>query len=592
MASSRWRQRGIVLKHLLQTFKRRSSRAPAAEKAGAAGQFSDRALERYRGGDNAAAQALCHAALALGSGEMAAWSLLARIALDDNQPERALEYYAHILAAHPDDPEHLIYASEVNRRAGHFARALELSERALTLRPQDGRAWQVRASALEEFDRLDEALDCLRHQLALNPDDVDVHSNLLFLLSRADLLPPQQVAAEYRRWGELYADPLSAVAAPHANSPEPNRLLRIGYVSADFRRHAMAYFVEPFLAHHDRHSVRAYCYSNCARPDDVTQRLRGFAHEWRDIAALADDQAAQLIRDDGIDILVDLSGHTGGNRLLLFARRPAPVQMTWLGYSWGGTGMAAMDYRITDHYADPEGVADGHYREQLLRLPHTKWCYLPPAAMPSCNALPAQSRGYVTFGSFCSFPRISNEMMRAWAQLLLRLPGARLRMIGAPGDESLDRMLEIFDAAGVYADRLDLVGRLPLEGYLQQYRQVDVALDPFPCNGGTTTCESLWMGVPVVSRSGRSGASRSSMSLLANAGLTRLVAGSWEGYVDIALGLAADLPALAQLRATLRERLRASPLLDAEGFTRDLEARYRDAWHRWCGRSASLGTSC
>lgn len=523
---------------------------------------------------------------------MDAWSLLARIALDDNQPERALDCYAHILAAHPEDPEHLILASEVNRRAGHFVRALELTERALTLRPQDRRACQVRASALEELDRLDEALDCLRHQLALDPCDVDVHSNLLFLLSRADLLPPQQVAAEYRRWGELHADPLSAAAAPHANSPEPNRLLRIGYVSADLRRHAMAYFVEPFLAHHDRQSVRVYCYSNCARPDATTQHLRGFADEWRDIAAVGDDAAARLIRDDGIDILVDLSGHTGGNRLLLFARRPAPVQITWLGYSWGGTGMAAMDYRITDPHADPEGEADGHYREQLLRLPHVKWCYRPPAATPACNDLPAQTRGYVTFGSFCSFPRISNEMMRAWAQLLHRLPGARLRVIGAPGDESLDRMLEIFDAAGVYADRLDLVGRLPLEGYLQQYREVDIALDPFPCNGGTTTCESLWMGVPVVSRSGRSAASRHGTTLLTNAGLAQLVARSQEDYVDTALRLAADLPALAQLRATLRERLQASPLLDAEGFTRDLEALYRGAWRSWCGRGAAPGKPC
>jgi len=580
-----------VLKAVLQALKRRSSPEPGAENAGAAGQHVDQAMQHYQGGDRAAAEALCRAALALDQRQAPAWSLLARIALDHKQPQRALEYYAHILAIHPDEPDYLVDAGEVNRRAGHLGRALELSERALSLRAQDARAWQVRGSTLEELDRLGETLDCLRHELELKPGDIHVHSNLLFLLSRADLLPPLQVAAEYRRWGELYADPLSVAAAPHANSPEPDRPLRIGYVSADFRRHAMAYFAEPFLAHHDRCSVRIYCYSNCKRPDDVTGHLRGLAHEWRDIAALPDDEAARLIRDDGIDILVDLSGHTGGNRLLLFARRPAPVQMTWLGY-WGGTGMAAMDYLISDHYADPQGEADDQYREQLLRLPHCKWCYLPPATMPACNALPAQSRGYVTFGSFCSFPRISNETMRAWALLLHRLPGARLRIVGAPGDESLDRMLEIFDAAGVYADRLDLVGRLPLEAYLQQYLQVDIALDPFPMNGGTTTCEALWLGVPVVSRRGRSAASRRGISLLTNAGLAHLVAHSREGYVDIAFGLATDLPALAQLRATLRERLRASPLLDAEGFTRDLEALYRDAWRKWCARSMAPSKPC
>jgi protein O-GlcNAc transferase len=579
-----------VLKGLLQTIRRRTAPKPGTGSAGAAALLHQ-ALRRYDSGDKAGAAALCRAALALDQGEVQAWSLLARIALDEKQPERALDCYARILAIHPDEPGYLIDAGEISRRAGHLARALELSGRALALRPQDIRAWQVRGSALEELDRLDEALDCLRHELELNPGNIDSHSNLLFLLSRADLLPPQQVAAEYRRWGELYADPLSLAAAAHANPAEPERPLRIGYVSADFRLHAMAFFVEPFLARHDRRAWRVYCYSNCARPDEVTRHLRGLADEWRDISELADDAAARLIRDDGIDILIDLAGHTGGNRLLLFARKPAPVQMTWLGYL-GGTGMAAMDYRITDHYADPEGEADGDYREQLLRLPHSKWCYLPPAAMPACNALPAQSRGHVTFGSFCSFARISNETLRAWALLLRRLPGARLRMIGAPSGESLDRMLEIFDAAGVYADRLDLLGRLPLDACLRQYLQVDIALDPFPCNGGTTTCESLWMGVPVVSRTGRSGASRSGISLLSNAGLARLVARSWEDYVDTALRLATDLPALAQLRATLREQLRASPLLDAEGLTRDLESLYRAAWRKWCAGSMPRSLLC
>ena len=580
----RWRRGGIVLKGLLQTLRRQPAHTPEADSAGAAGQHGDQAMERYRGGDKAAAAALCRSALEL-------WSLLARIALDDKQPERALECYAHILAMHPGEPDYLVDAAEIYVRAGQLGRALELSETALSLQPRDARAWKVRGGAMEALGRLEEALDCLRHELELKPGDVVGGSNLVFLLSHADLLPPREVAAECRRWGELYADPLSAAAEPHANLVEPDRPLRIGYVSADFRSHSMAYFAEPFLAQHDRRSVRVYCYSNCRRPDDVTQRLRGLVDAWRDIAALSDDAAARLVRDDAIDILVDLSGHTAGNRLLLFARRPAPVQITWLGY-WGGTGMAAMDYRISDRYADPEGEADNQYREQQLRLPHSKWCYLPPAAMPTCNALPAQGHGYVTFGSFCNFLRISNETMRAWAQLMHRLPGARLRMIGAPSGESLDRMLEIFDAAGVYTDRLDLVERLSLDAYLQQYLEVDIALDLFPCNGGTTTCESLWMGVPVVSRSGRSAASRSGISLLTNAALAQLVAHSWEDYVDIALGLAADLPALAKLRATLRERLRASPLLDAQGFTRDLEALYRDAWRRWCAQAKPRSQVC
>ncbi len=580
-----------MLKGLLHALRRRTADKPVVNGAGAAERHADAAMECYRRGDKAAAAASCREALALDRGQVRAWSLLARIAMDDKQPQRALECYAPILALQPEQPDCLIDAAEANLHAGHLGQALELSERAVSLRPQDARAWKVRGGVMEALGRLDEALDCLRHELELRPGDRVGHSNLLFLLSHSDLLPPQDVAAEYRRWGELYADPLSAAAAAHVNRIDPERPLRIGYVSADFRRHSMAYFAEPFLAHHDRRKLRVYCYSSCRRADDVTQHLRELADEWRDIAALSDDAAAGLIRDDGIDLLVDLSAHTAGNRLLLFARKPAPVQITWLAF-WGGTGMAAMDYRISDRYADPEGEADSHYREQLLRLPHSKWCYLPPAAAPACSALPAQSRGYVTFGSFCNYLRIGRETMRAWAQLLRRLPDARLRVVGAPGGESLDWMLEIFEAAGVYPDRLELVGRLGMDAYLQQYLQVDIALDPFPCNGGTTTCESLWMGVPVVSRSGRSAASRSGISLLTNAGLAQHVASSWEGYIDVALGLAADLPALAQLRAGLRERLRASPLLDAAGFTRDLEALYRDAWRNWCAQAMARSPSC
>jgi predicted O-linked N-acetylglucosamine transferase (SPINDLY family) len=570
-----------VLKGLLQALARRPRTQPGADRAAAAAQRAAAAAQRYEAGEPAAAEALCRDALALDRSQIAAWGLLGRIALEQKQPQRAIECYEQVLAMHPADPGCLVDAAEVNRRAGHLSRVLELSARALALRPQDSRGWRVRRLALEELDRLQEALDCLRREIELEPDNLVAHSDLLFLLSRADLLPPEQVAQEYRRWGERHADALTAAAAPHRNAREPERPLRVGYVSADFRRHALAYFAEPFLAQHDRSGWRVFCYSNCARPDAVTARLRGLADEWRDIAGLPDEDAARTIRDDGIDILVDLSGHTLGNRLPLFARKPAPVQMTWLGY-WGGTGMAAMDYRITDRHADPVDAADSPYREQLLRLPHSKWCYLPPAAMPECGELPALNAGHVTFASLSAFTRVSDETLRAWALLMRRVPDARLRVLAAPSGESLDRMLEIFDAAGIDAGRFDLVRHLPLQAYLRQYREIDIALDPYPMNGATTTCDCLWMGVPLVSRSGSSGVSRAGLSLLRNAGLGQLAAESWDDYIDIAVRLASDLPALAQLRAGLRGRMASSPLMDAQSFTRDLEALYRDAWRRWC----------
>ena len=570
-----------MLKGLLRALARRHTTQPRSASAAAVERRVGDALERYQAGDKAAAAVLCREALDLDQRQTAAWSLLARLALDDGHLQRAIECYASILALEPDDPDYLVDAAEVNRRAGHLSLAAELSERALARRPRDSRAWRVRRCALDDLDRPREALDCLRRELELEPDNIVVHSDLLFLVSRAELLPPQQTMEEYRRWGERHADPLTRAAAPHANAPDPDRPLRVGYVSADFRRHALANFAAPFLAQHDRRAWRVFCYSNCPRPDEVTGQLRALADEWRDISGVSDDAAARLIRDDGIDILVDLSGHTLGNRLLLFARKPAPIQMTWLGY-WDGTGLAAMDYRITDHYADPEGDADGRYRERLLRLPHSKWCYMPPAAMPECNGLPAQRKGHVTFGSLSTFARVTSETLRTWALLLHRVPESRLRVLAAPGGESLDRMLEILDAAGIDAGRLELVGQLPMQAYLQQFLDIDIALDPFPRNGATTTCDCLWMGVPMVSRCGSSDVSRAGLCLLSNVGLGQLVARSWEEYVAIAERLASDLPALAQLRAGLRERMAASPLLDARTFTRDLEALYLEAWRGWC----------
>ena len=254
--------------------------------------------------------------------------------------------------------------------------------------------------------------------------------------------------------------------------------------------------------------------------------------------------------------------------------------------------MAAMDLHLTDAYIDPVGVAEPLYRERLLRLPHGNGCYHPPRDAPAVNALPALERGYVTFGSFNNFPKLTEPTKRAWARLLAGLPGARLRVVGAPAGDACDRMLEIFESEGVFADRIDVLGRLPFHAYLEQALQVDIALDPYPYNGGTTTLESLWMGVPVVTRAGRAGSSRCSSSYLSNVGLPDLIAGSWEEYIDIASRLAGDLPRLAGLRAGLRARMRESALLDAPGFTADLEALYRSAWQEWCAGRARDGQPC
>jgi len=580
-----------MLTRLLRVLARGNPADARAADAAAAGQRVREAAKRYQSGDAAAAAALCRAALALDPRQAEAWSLLARLALGDSQLERALECYAQVLAIDPDAPDYLVDAGEVNRRAGHVSRALELSERALALRPDDSRAWRVRHSALEELGRPGEAVECLRRVVELEPGDVVAHSDLLFLLNRSGVASAAQVLAEHRAWAGAHADQLAPAVSAFANPPQPERVLRIGYVSADFRDHAVAYFIEPVLRQHDPTRCEVYCYFSWPHADTVTQRLRPLAHHWRDIAAMSDEAAARLVRDDGIDILVDLSGHTLGNRLLLFARRPAPIQMTWLGYI-GTTGMKAIDCLVTDAWADPPGVADADYSESLLRLPHGRWCYQPPQNAPAVSALPAAARGFPTFGSFNKFARLSVDTLRAWGRLLQRLPRARLRVIGVAPGESCDRMLQILEDEGVFAERIEILGRLPFDAFLQQYREVDIALDPYPYNGATTACHSLWMGVPVVSRCGRSGAARSGASILTNAGLAQLVAQSWEEYLDIVQGLAADVGALAQLRATLRQRVTASPLMDAPGFTRGLETAFRVAWQEWCARATAGRTAC
>ena len=538
----------------------------------------------------------------------------------------AAELYRESLDLQPQDARIWCnFGAELNA-SGRTAEAELAYRRALELRPEFAHAWYNLGALLQEKGAFDEAEQCYRsavpyveaesdhdlwvllrnnlglllqnlgrqqdaiawyrRALAEQPQECGLHSNLLFVLNSLPDTEPQRVLEEHRAWAQRFADPLAPAPEQHDNALDPGRALRIGYVSADFRQHAVAYFLEPVLRHHRHEHFEIFCYSNTARPDANTQRLREWSDHWRDVTALDDERAARLVRADRIDILIDLSGHTDGNRLLLFARKPAPIQMTWLGYH-GSSGLAAMDYRITDPYVDPPGAAETCYRERLLRLPQTMVCYQPPVEAPVVNALPALERGHVTFGSFNSFAKLNGETLRAWARMLARLPGARLRVRGVPAGVSFGRLLAIFAAEGVAAERIDAIGRLPYRDYLAQYLQADLALDPYPYNGSTTTLESLWMGIPVITLAGAAGLSRCAASHLSNAGLPDLIARSWDDYLRIGLELAADIPRIAQLRAGLRERMRASPLLDAARFTAELEALYSRAWGDWCARATS-----
>jgi predicted O-linked N-acetylglucosamine transferase (SPINDLY family) len=460
--------------------------------------------------------------------------------------------------------------------------ALASYEKALRLKPDFPEVFLSLGNLYRHQGRLDAAITAYRTSLQLKPDAFH-HSNLIFALSYHPGYDAEAVLQECRRWHHQHTEPLARFIEPHTNDRCPDRRLRIGYVSPDFRAHAVGRFLLPILDAHDHAQFEIFCYASQQEVDAITDRCRALADTWRNLLPLSDQQAADLIRRDRIDVLVDLAMHTRGNRLLVFARKPAPVQLTYLAYC-GTTGLGTIDYRLTDPYLDPPDRDDRCYAEQSIRLPQTYWCYPLLAGGPSVNALPALETGHVTFGCLNKFSKITAGTLHTWCHLLRALPGARLVLYAHAGSHR-DRARDFFAQNRIAPERLEFVPFAPLPEYLGRYGQLDVALDPFPYGGGTTTCDALWMGVPVVSLAGPTALSRCGVSILSNVGLADLVAQDEDQYVAIAAGLASDLARLSELRASLRERMRASPLMDGPRFTRALEAVYRRLWQNWCSQT-------
>ncbi len=489
--------------------------------------------------------------------------------------------FRRALTLEPSRPEaHNILGNTLFAQ-GRLAEAAACFHEALRLRADYAPAHDNLGRLFRAQGRLAEAVASYRAALALQPRP-GTHSNLLLALNYLHGVEPGEIFAEHRRWAERHADPLTAASTPLAREPAAGRRLRIGYLSPDFCHHAVAYFFEPVLSAHDRARVEIFCYANVLAPDAVTRRLRERAEHWRDVAPLSDEQALQLIRADRLDLLVDLAGHTARNRLPVFARRAAPRQLTWIGYP-NTTGLIAMDYRLTDAITDPPGATDALHTEKLVRLPGPFSVYQPPADAPEIGALPALGPGgdaaadgaTFTFGCFNNFAKVTPEVIALWCRLLAGVPGSRLllKSRGLDDADTARRIREAFAAGEVSPGRVRLDGReLSVPAHLALYQQVDVALDAFPYNGTTTTCEALWMGVPVVTLAGATHVARVGASLLTHLGATDWIARTPDEYLAIARRLAADLPALAQIRAGLRERMRASPLCDAVTFTRTLEA--------------------
>jgi protein O-GlcNAc transferase len=553
-------------------------------------------------------------AIQLKPAHAAAHRNLGLIAQDQGRLVEAIACYRQAIQADPEFAEAHNSLGLVLQMQNRIDEAIACYQRAIQLKPEFAAAHGNLGMALQSQEKLSEAIVCYRQALQLNPASAQVHNNLGNALKdqgrlaaaiasyrRAIELKPEFAAAhsnlvytllfcpgwdaqaiydEHCRWNREHAADLAARVQPHANDRSPNRRLRVGYVSPFFQEHCQAFFMTPLLSAHDRENFEVFGYADVPGPDSVTAQLRSHADVWRDIAGLTDERIAQLIRDDRVDILVDLTMHMGAGRPRLFARKPAPVQVCWLAYP-GTTGLSTIDYRLTDPYLDPPGLSDHFYAEESIRLPDTFWCYDPLTDGPAVNALPALQQGCVTFGNLNNFCKVNKPVLELWARVLRAVEHSRLLMLSPEGDHRRE-IEQLFEREGVAPDRVTFIARQPRQQYLELYHRIDLGLDTFPYNGHTTSLDSYWMGVPVVTIVGPTVVGRAGLSQLTNLGLTELVAKTPDQFVAIAAGLARDLASLDRLRATLRQRMQQSPLMDALRFAHGIEAAYRTMWQRWC----------
>jgi predicted O-linked N-acetylglucosamine transferase (SPINDLY family) len=461
--------------------------------------------------------------------------------------------------------------------------------KALELKPDHAWAHCNLGNARKDLGQLDQALACYRRALQIKPDFADAHSNLLFTLNYRSDQSAAALLSEARRYGDSVARRARA-SESWSNPADPARRLRVGLVSGDLRDHPVAYFIEGVLAalaSTASERIELYAYSNHFHEDAFSAKIKQSCRNWLRAKALSDEQLAQRIRNDGIDILIDLSGHTAHNRLPMFAWKPAPVQLSWLGY-FATTGVAAIDYFLADPWTLPH-AEECNFTEKIWRFPQSRLCFTPPAELIEAGPLPALLNCHISFACFNDLAKINDSVIAVWARVLAAVPNSRLLLKARQLADPVARqdMLDRFARHGIAAARLLLEGPSSRIDYLQTYRQVDIVLDTFPFPGGTTTAEALWMGVPVLTLAGGGFLSRQGVGLLMNAGLPEWVASDVEDFVARALTHASDLPALAALRGRLRQQVLCSPVFDAAGFAQHFESALRDIWVGWCDEQAA-----
>jgi protein O-GlcNAc transferase len=515
-----------------------------------------------------------HAALKIQPGHFNALTLLGNSLLLLGNYDEAQAAFRQVVESHPKLAIGWLNLGNVFMAQGKPDDAQREYERAIELDSSLSAAHCNLGTVLKDRGKAADAVTALRKAVALDPTSSVVHSNLVYAACFCPGYDAQQLLNEARGWADRFETPLLKSHRSHDNNRDPNRRLKIGYLSADLRDHVVGRNVLPILEHHDHMNFEIHAFSLAAPNDPTCEPFKKSCDHWHDCAALNDETIAEVIRRLRIDILVDLTLHMSGNRLGVFARKPAPVQVTWAGYP-GTTGLSSIDYRLTDPHLDPPGETDAFYAERSVRLPHSFWCYRPSARAPEVNPIPAMSAGHITFGCLNNFSKVTSAALDLWSRVLHAVPDSKLLLLCSGGSVRIETA-DYFASKAIDPHRIRFANRG--NGYVLEYHRIDIALDPIPYTGHSTTLDALWMGVPVITLPGATSLSRGSVTALTNTGLTEMIAATEADYVSTASRLASDLPRLAAFRETLRSRLACSPICDEAGFTASLEAGYRRMW--------------
>jgi predicted O-linked N-acetylglucosamine transferase (SPINDLY family) len=522
-----------------------------------------------------------------GCGE--AHSFLAAIYLERGLHDLSIDHYYKAIEISPNYIEALNNLSALLTNSGNIKESLNLLEHALKLQPEAYQMLTNMARAHLFSGNAAKAASILARLHAIYPDDAVAHSKYLLCINYLPGIDADRMLHEHTRWSAIHTKHLTRYEH-HDNTPDPSRKIHIGYISPDLKTHPVSAFIEPILANHDKTRFTITCYADVANPDETSRRLQTYCDNWKFTTGLSDAKLAEESRLDGIDILVDLTGHTANNRLLTFARKPAPIQVTYLGYP-NTTGLRQIDYRLTDSLAECQGTAEKCYTEQLVYLPDCFLCYSPPANSPPVIKASKAASKEIVFGSFNNLAKITPQVIRVWSTILSGIEGSTLLLKSMATSDSfvLQRLTELFDKHGITDDRLLFRGfSKDTYEHLDTYNVVDIALDTFPYNGTTTTCESLWMGVPVITSVGTMHAGRVSYSILSQLGLGSLAADNPEHYIELATDLANDHNRLAELHSGLRDTMKSSRLCDAGVFCRNLESSYSKMWEKYCSGGTEL----